>query len=855
MKSRIVIVAAFLSLIIIDSSIGRVYMPDWAYAITIVVLIVCFVYYIFKMIYNGKTRLEEGQYALTSNITNTKFEIEKKLNDQKISFLDSLLEKQNALLQAIKECSEFVDKESAKRTELAMNRMSTMFDEIGKKIQKETEEIEALEESLKSFSTQILEKVVSENDKVQKNLSQIEQNISRYIENTRSLIGDTSARLTSLTESRIGEVEKAIEDNYASLVQKTQEHSDSLTSRVSNLAAQATSSSNSLLESLAQILKESDSLSTQILEKIVSENDKSLNHLSQIAQSINSNSENTRSLIDGTSTKLTSLTESLVGGVEKAIEDNYASLVQKTQEHSDSLTSRVSNLAAQATSSSNSLLESLAQILKEADSHSTQILEKVVSENDKVQKNLSQIEQNISRYIENTRSLIGDTSARLTSLTESRIGEVEKAIEDNYASLVQKTQEHSDSLTSRVSNLAAQATSSSNSLLESLAQIQKESDSLKSAIDGLSQQNSTLQDIFNSGTTQLSEKVENAVNTLVSSIDEARKSNDDTVSHVLQKGEENTKAVNHAFEDVKNQYSSLHGQLTAATIEFTAKVKNLNDVFTLSLKEAKDNFIQECTNNNVGLSSQLLKSVQEESGALSSKIDTLGKQNQGFIKGQCDVLQKELGNIQNNTSSLVSEIGKLSTKNNNDSIVNSIKSLISGLKIELQKDVENVNKQVIDTRSLFQTTNNEVQKLQTLLNIVLKSSEDNKRGISELTSINSGKPTSTTGSSVYSSPVSSKPELKPNRTETIVDSETGNTVLNKFERNVLVKSTMNNKAGRVIYEIEYNNGQIVRSKNFDTNGKLTIEQTYYDNNQVHFRYEYTKNGRITTEFDKFGNKK
>ncbi len=604
MKSQTVIVAAFLSLIVIDSSIGRVYMPDWAYAITIVVLIVCFVYYIFKMIYNGKTRLEEGQYALTSNITNTKFEIEKKLKDQKISFLDSLLEKQNALLQAIKECSDFVDKESAKRTELAMSRMSTLFDEIDKRIQKETEDIKALDESLKSLSTQILEKVVSENEKALNHLSQIAQSINSNRENTRSLIDDTSAKLTSLTESRIGEVEKAIEDTYASLVQKTQEHSDSLTSRVSNLVAQAASSSNSLLESLSQIQKESDSHSTQILEKVVSENEKALNHLSQIAQSINSNRENNRSLID-------------------------------------------------------------------------------------------------------------DTSAKLTSLTESRIGEVEKAIEDTYASLVQKTQEHSDSLTSRVSNLAAQATSSSNSLLESLSQIQKESDSLKTTVDSLLQQNSTLKDLFESSTTQLSEKVGNAVN----------------------------------------------------------------------------------------------------------------------------------------------EIGKLSPKNNNDSIVNSIKSLISELKIELQKDVDNVNKQVIDTRSLFQTTNNEVQKLQTLLNIVLKSSEDNKRGISELASINSGKPTGTTAAPVYGTPVSSKPELKPNRTETIVDSETGNTVLNKFERNVLVKSTMNNKAGHVIYEIEYNNGQIVRSKNYDPNGKLTIEQTYYDNNQVHFRYEYTKNGRITTEFDKFGNKK
>ena len=104
-------------------------------------------------------------------------------------------------------------------------------------------------------------------------------------------------------------------------------------------------------------------------------------------------------------------------------------------------------------------------------------------------------------------------------------------------------------------------------------------------------------------------------------------------------------------------------------------------------------------------------------------------------------------------------------------------------------------------------------------------------------------------------PTPIKQEPNPNRTETIVDSQTNNIVLNQFVDGKLAKSIMKDVKGHLLYELEYKNGQIAKSRNYDIKGNMNIEQIYYDNGQVHFRNEITRNGKITTEFDRNGNKK
>ena len=66
---------------------------------------------------------------------------------------------------------------------------------------------------------------------------------------------------------------------------------------------------------------------------------------------------------------------------------------------------------------------------------------------------------------------------------------------------------------------------------------------------------------------------------------------------------------------------------------------------------------------------------------------------------------------------------------------------------------------------------------------------------------------------------------------------------------------MKDTNGHLIYEIEYKAGAVARTRNYDSEGKLNIEQTFFENGQVHYRTEYTSAGKKTTEFDINGNKK
>ncbi|MBR5593762.1 MAG: hypothetical protein IKW46_06770 [Bacteroidaceae bacterium] len=96
-----------------------------------------------------------------------------------------------------------------------------------------------------------------------------------------------------------------------------------------------------------------------------------------------------------------------------------------------------------------------------------------------------------------------------------------------------------------------------------------------------------------------------------------------------------------------------------------------------------------------------------------------------------------------------------------------------------------------------------------------------------------------------------EPSLKPNRMEEFFDAETGNIVSNHYKDGNLVKSVMKQK-GCVVYEVEYEDDRIYKTRNYDTTGNVNIEQVFYENGQVHYRNEYTVE---VTEFDINGKKK
>lgn len=359
-------------------------------------------------------------------------------------------------------------------------------------------------------------------------------------------------------------------------------------------------------------------------------------------------------------------------------------------------------------------------------------------------------------------------------------------------------------------------------------------------------------------------------------------------------------------DSVNEKTEELSDTLTLSVNEIKDKVESENKKYNESLKTNFSviiNKIEESSNNTVKANNksteQLTESINNRSNNISNKIDTLVIRNHDLIldvkasidlkkvngetlklvKQQCDYLQKGITSLQIQSNNIEKIVSEYTTLNTNTDIIDSIKSLITTLQKELKSSVSEINDEILETQIKQETTNGQIEKLQILLkNISIELDEKNKKNSSQSTFFQ-GISTSTESTSQSWSTSNShkdnqaqnrnkqtrKPSANaytkeknasnPNRIETIVDKETNNIVLNHYINDVLVKSTMKNKHGYVLYELEYKNGQIVRSRNYDEKGNLNIEQTYYDNGQVHFRNEIIKGKKKSTEFDRNGNRK
>ena len=295
-----------------------------------------------------------------------------------------------------------------------------------------------------------------------------------------------------------------------------------------------------------------------------------------------------------------------------------------------------------------------------------------------------------------------------------------------------------------------------------------------------------------------------------------------------------------------------------ASSEYAEQIMSANKENSASILQKVDELILQgatIEKQNNTISSLIVDSVKESDKATEMFMSGLQDQYQTINKG--------LTSVQLKTENIENSVLHISEKEFNKKIVDSIQSLILELRTDIKNSISDINNEFLDTQIAQETINSELEKLQVLLRTVLNSFENKTEKIVKQVATESNKqvkPSSSTPSilpnvsrSVEQNVKSHQPD--PNRTESIVDSETKNIVVNQYKDGNVVKSTMKDSKGHTIYEVEYSKGKIVRTRNYDSKGKLTIEQTFYDNGQVHYRNEYTSKGKVTTEFDINGKKK
>ena len=507
-------------------------------------------------------------------------------------------------------------------------------------------------------------------------------------------------------------------------------------------------------------------------------------------------------------------------------------------------------------------------------------------------ENANELKRTLASNTEHLSTVVNDS---LKAIQESTFSSSEQ-LREQIAQICDTIQE---SINTSASDLAVKA----DALTETL---KTTNDEIQAKVEGAS-----------NGMSQLISEGIGAITTSVSTgIDGARQASSESAEQIMSANKENSASILQKVEDVMQHSIAIQESITNSATDLAAKTDTLNETIKTTNDEIQakvegaSNGMSQLISEGIGAittsvstgidgarqassesAEQIMSANKENSASILQKVDelilqgaTIEKQNntisslivdsvkesdkatEMFMSGlqdQYQTINKGLTSVQLKTENIENSVLHISEKEFNKKIVDSIQSLILELRTDIKNSISDINNEFLDTQIAQETINSELEKLQVLLRTVLNSFENKTEKIVKQVATESNKqvkPSSSTPSILPNVSRSVEQKVKshqpdPNRTESIVDSETKNIVVNQYKDGNVVKSTMKDSKGHTIYEVEYSKGKIVRTRNYDSKGKLTIEQTFYDNGQVHYRNEYTSKGKVTTEFDINGKKK
>lgn len=519
----------------------------------------------------------------------------------------------------------------------------------------------------------------------------------------------------------------------------------------------------------------------------------------------------------------------------KMFSDNNMVIYQELQKLTETNSLFLEQSKVQLENNTSKLLDYLSK-------NQEQVLQKFTHSEETLIKNTenstSQMNETLQKEFSKQTELVGTLQQRTSELFNGLSKDILSLSESSKKRAIENTNDLKRTLVLNTEHLSTVVNDSLKTIQESTF---SSSDQLKKQMEQIC---NVIQESINISATDLSSKADALNETLKTTNDEILskvESSSNSISQLISKGISTiTTSVSNDIDDAQQ-----------ASSESAEKIILANKENSTSILQKVDELVLQGTTiekQNNTISSLIVDSVKESDKATEMFMSELQDQYQTINKGLTSV-QLKAENIENS-------VLYISEKEFNKRIIDSIHTLI----LELRTDINN---EFIDTQIVQKATNRELEKLQVLLRTVLNSFEDKAEKIAKQVpteSNNQTEPSSST-SGIHPNVTRSveqnvkSHQLDPNRTESIIDSETKNIVINQYKDGNVVKSTMKDSKGHTIYEVEYTKGKIVRTRNYDGKDKMTIEQTFYDNGQVHYRNEYTSKGKVTTEFDINGKKK
>lgn len=480
---------------------------------------------------------------------------------------------------------------------------------------------------------------------------------------------------------------------------------------------------------------------------------------------------------------------------------------------------------------------------------SSDIIAKTNSLNETLTFTNAEIKEQMENSNNKIAQLISTGLEWVSSSISANIDNVKQASNESTQQLLLSNKEHSKSILQKMETVISQSESIKETINATSKDMFSRTESLGQA---LTLTGSELKEHMESKGKKFNQLISTGFETISSSI----LTNIDYAKQLCQSNKETSNSILQKVDAVIKQGNSIKEEIKSASSDIVIKTESMNKTLKINGDEMKkllfdsDNKTTQLINEGFGNLSTSISNIDSQTSAISSliieNIKDSDKTTEEFMAGlheQYKIIYKELTSVQLKTHNIEEAVQVISQNESNLKIIESIQSHIKDLQSGFKNIVSEINNQLLDTQISQETTNNELEKLQVLLRTVLKSFEEKTNNL-----------TKDLSKDISKSIVSSS-QKETNRTETIVDNETKNIVVNLYKDDIIIKSTMKDTKGHKLYELEYVKGKIVRSRNYDKEGNINVEQTFYDNGQVHYRNEFTSRGKVTTEFDINGKKK
>ena len=478
-----------------------------------------------------------------------------------------------------------------------------------------------------------------------------------------------------------------------------------------------------------------------------------------------------------------------------------------------------------------------------------------------VENNLQQINndnlEELKSEVEKVNVEIKKTLGDMSTSNEENKEQVENILQEMSVATNNKLLEMNEGITNRITEYSEHLKNSFEILEtsdgEREGRLKEELENLKQTVSLVE---NNLQQINNDNLEELKSEVEKVnveIKKTLGDMSTSNEENKEQVENILQEmsvatnnkllemNEGITNRITKYSEQLKNSFEILE----ASDIERENRIKEIiQKVSDEQIKKIANKlevlFEEQSDNVNTIIDTVNASIVQfnEELVKQSNAIQDLNDENTNFVTEKYNRVFEQIRVFSKDSKATLKNV-KLAIDNNKDSIEKSEKKITNYIEnyfntiddkakeIDSLKNIVKRNYDIFNEQLEF--THNQLDSLNSLASIIKKMAEKPEKS-------------------------EKVEEKKSDRVELIKDSETGLDVKNTYKNNMLKQSSMF-KGRRKVYDVEYGQkGEILKTKNYDQKGNLSIEMAYYANGQVKERREYISGRAEISKFDINGKK-